>query len=238
MVRIAVVEYSMTDWTILSEHRERYKKTTPERFSLSRFPNGIGFISDYKADFDIILMDIDMPHLNGLDTARRLRQVGENVAQIFITNLTQYAINGYEVRAMDFMVKPVEYGELEYKLNRALPHCRKRGNDILTLESAGVARKVPLRTIYYVEVYNHSLIYHTTAGCGWVIGLPLAFWPCWCWHTSCFASALSYRPRKVCFMSVQPIPSSISSTAFPARPSAPSSWIPIPPSGCGRPPPS
>ena len=116
------------------------------------------FISDYKVDFDIILMDIDMPHMNGLDTARRLRQVDEGVALIFITNLAQYAINGYEVRALDFIVKPVEYRELEYKLNRALLYCRRHGEDALTLESAGVARRVPLRTIYYVEVYNHSII--------------------------------------------------------------------------------
>lgn len=164
MVRIAVVEDSMTDWTILSDHLDRYGKTKLEKLSISRFPDGMDFISDYKADFDIILMDIDMPHMNGLDTARRLRQVDEDVALIFITNLAQYAINGYEVRALDFMVKPVEYGELEYKLDRALLYCHRHGGDTLTLESAGVARRVPLRTIYYVEVYNHSLIYHTADG--------------------------------------------------------------------------
>lgn len=164
MVRIAVVEDSAADWTILQNLLERYSGTKPERFSITRFPNGMDFISDYKADFDIILMDIDMPHLNGLDTARRLRQVDENVTLIFITNLAQYAINGYEVRALDFMVKPVEYGELEYKLDRALLHRCKRGDDTLTLETAGVTRRVPLRTIYYVEVYNHSLIYHTASG--------------------------------------------------------------------------
>lgn len=164
MVRIAVVEDSITDWTILSDHLDRYGRTKSEKFSISRFPDGMDFISDYKADFDIILMDIDMPHMNGLDTARRLRQVDENVALIFITNLAQYAINGYEVRALDFMVKPVEYGELEYKLDRALLYCRRHGDNTLTLESAGVVRRVSLRAIYYVEVYNHSLIYHTADG--------------------------------------------------------------------------
>lgn len=164
MVRIAVVEDSIADWTTLSDHLDRYGKTKSEKFSISRFPDGMDFISNYKVDFDIILMDIDMPHMNGLDTARRLRQVDEGVALIFITNLAQYAINGYEVRALDFIVKPVEYRELEYKLNRALLYCRRHGEDALTLESAGVARRVPLRTIYYVEVYNHSLIYHTASG--------------------------------------------------------------------------
>ena len=164
MVRIAVVEDSIADWTTLSDHLDRYGKTKSEKFSISRFPDGMDFISDYKVDFDIILMDIDMPHMNGLDTARRLRQVDEGVAMIFITNLAKYATNGYEVRALDFIVKPVEYRELEYKLNRALLYCRRHGEDALTLESAGVARRVPLRTIYYVEVYNHSLIYHTASG--------------------------------------------------------------------------
>lgn len=164
MIRIAVIEDSTIDRTILQKNLERYMGTRKERISVSLFHDGMDFISDYKADFDIILMDIDMPHLNGLDTARRLRQVDEDVALIFITNLAQYAIKGYEVRALDFMVKPVEYEELEYKLDRALEYSCRHRDTTFALDIGGVTKKVAVHTISYVEVYNHSLIYHTAAG--------------------------------------------------------------------------
>lgn len=164
MTNIAIVEDSTKDRATLLEYLNQYMKIKQEKFRILLFSDGLEFISDYEADCDIIFMDIDMPHLNGLDAARRLRQMDEDVVLIFITNLAQYAINGYEVRALDFMVKPVTYGEMEYKLDRALRHCHRYEDTTLTLEIGGVTRKIPVRTIYYVEVYNHSLVYHTITG--------------------------------------------------------------------------
>jgi len=163
-MRIAIVEDNAKDRAALMEYLDQYMQSRQEQFHILLFPDGLDFISDYTADFDIIFMDIDMPHLNGLDAARRLRQVDEDAVLIFITNLAQYAIKGYEVHALDFMVKPVAYGEIEYKLDRTLRYCRKYGDTALTLDVGGTIRKIPIRSIYYVEVYNHSLVYHTTAG--------------------------------------------------------------------------
>ena len=87
MVRIAVVEDSIADWTTLSDHLDRYGKTKSEKFSISRFPDGMDFISDYKVDFDIILMDIAMAYMDGMRTAETIRQVDDEVVIIFITNI-------------------------------------------------------------------------------------------------------------------------------------------------------
>ena len=57
--------------------------------------------------FDIVLMDIDMPGMNGMETARALRKVDAAVILIFVTNMAQFAISGYEVDATDFILKPV-----------------------------------------------------------------------------------------------------------------------------------
>ena len=61
-----------------------------------------------------------MPYIDGMKTSRKLREVDQNVALIFITNLMQYAIKGYEVNALDFMLKPVKYYDFEMKMNKAI----------------------------------------------------------------------------------------------------------------------
>ena len=73
---------------------------------------------NYKMIFDIIIFDIDMPGINGIDTARKLREMDSNVTIIFVTNIAQYAINGYEVDAVDYILKPVSYYDFSMKFHR------------------------------------------------------------------------------------------------------------------------
>ena len=67
-------------------------------------PSGDALLKSRDRDFDIIVFDIDMPGTNGLDTARKIRETDENVVILFVTNIAQYAINGYEVDAVDYML--------------------------------------------------------------------------------------------------------------------------------------
>ena len=66
--------------------------------------------------FDIIIFDIDMPGINGIDTARKLREMDSNVTIIFVTNIAKYAINGYEVDAVDYILKPVSYYDFFHEI--------------------------------------------------------------------------------------------------------------------------
>ena len=66
-------------------------------------------MENYSGDFDIILMDIQMKYMDGMTAAEQIRKLDSEVIIMFITNMTQYAIRGYEVDALDYVVKPVEY---------------------------------------------------------------------------------------------------------------------------------
>ena len=81
-----------------------------------------------------------------------------------VTSVAQYAINGYEVGALDFMVKPVSFDEFSMKMDRILRLLKKRGGDTVLISSRNAVRNVSLRDLYCVEVYNHSLVYHTSEG--------------------------------------------------------------------------
>lgn len=164
MYRIAIVEDTPEDSVRLEQHLARYREEHDVIFQTQMFSDGMSFLEEYKANFDVILMDIEMPHMNGLEAARRLREVDENVCLIFTTNMAKYAIEGYEVRALDFIVKPVEYRNFSIKLQRALEIRKRLQTKELRLNTLNGMQRIQLEDLYYIEVIDHTLLYHTAHG--------------------------------------------------------------------------
>ena len=164
MYRIAIVEDDPTSADKLKRYLTRFGNESGIELRHRHFKDGLAFISDYAADYDVILMDIEMPNLDGMQTARRLRRMDENVCLIFVTNLAKYALEGYEVRAMDFLVKPVEYQNFSLKLRRALDYRERTRQRELIVTLPGSVRRIPLDELYYIEVMDHTLVYHTASG--------------------------------------------------------------------------
>lgn len=128
------------------------------------FGNPVQFLEKYRGEYDVVLMDIRMPMTDGMECAKRLRDKDDHVLLCFVTNMAQYAIRGYEVGAFDFVIKPVSYGEFAMKLDRVLRLLKKRESAAVLITSRNTVKKVDVRDLYYVEVYNHNLVYHTSEG--------------------------------------------------------------------------
>ena len=109
MIRIAIVEDDPAYREQLKTYVSNYEKEYEEQFRLSVFTDGLEFIEAFHADYDIVFMDIRMKHLDGMETARKIRLQDHNCIIIFITNLAQYALQGYEVEAMSYILKPIQY---------------------------------------------------------------------------------------------------------------------------------
>lgn len=133
---------------------------------LQQYASGTAFLSHYHADQDIVFLDIDMPGMNGIETARAIRRLDDAVLLIFVTNMAQYAITGYEVQAFDYILKPVNPYSFAIKLRRALARVAGAAADAaqIQVKEKGAIRRIKTASIRYAEVAGHYVIYHTTEG--------------------------------------------------------------------------
>ncbi len=160
-MRIAIAEDEKQYSEQLQELLKRFGAESQIEIQLFPFSSGTELMEHFRGGWDMILLDVDMPTMNGIDTARAIRQLDPEVLIIFITNLAQYALNGYEVQAFDYMIKPVSYPALAMKLKLAQRILQKNGDRSITLNREGELFRVPLLHLYYVEIYGHRLCYHT-----------------------------------------------------------------------------
>lgn len=164
MIRIALVEDDALCRQQTLEYAERYSKENGAEVKIDCFSDGLAFLENYSSDYTVVFMDIEMPFMNGLNVAKKLREKDEFVPLIFMTNMAQYAIKGYAVNAIDYVVKPVAYGTFSDKLKKAVKVSEKYTDYNFTVTKKDGKLRLQTSEIYYIEVINHKLIYHTLNG--------------------------------------------------------------------------
>ena len=164
MIRIALVEDEAEVRAQLQGYVQRYTRQYGTPFEVTEFADGMEILEDYRPQFDIIFLDIEMPELGGMDAAERIRTVDPDVVLVFVTNMAQYAIRGYEVDALDFVLKPVNYYQFSTKLARALQRVQRRKGGQIALQTAGGVQLLNTEDIYWLETRDRMLHYHTSTG--------------------------------------------------------------------------
>lgn len=164
LVNIAIVEDEEKQASLLKKHIENYFDNIDEKSNISVFNNGFKFLEDFKNNFDIIFMDIEMPHIDGISLCKEIRKYDSDVLIIFVTNMAQFAIKGYEVDALAFLLKPVSSFNLKIYLDKALNLIKKKNQLYILINVEDGVKKISINDIYYIEVNDHMLDYHTTDG--------------------------------------------------------------------------
>ena len=164
MIKIAIVEDEAMYAKQLEEFLHQYEAENQEAFEITIYSDGDQIVNKYKSQFDIILMDVEMKFMDGMSAAEEIRKMDSEVVIIFITNMAQYAIRGYAVDALDYVLKPVSYFAFSQRLNRAIERMKKREAKVIMVNIKGGMVRINIANIYYIESQGHTLILHTILG--------------------------------------------------------------------------
>lgn len=164
MIKVAVVEDRQDELETLRSHFARYTAEKEIQFHLTCYGGGEEFLSKYRPVYDMVLLDIGLPGLNGMEVAARLREMDQSVMLIFVTNMAQFAVRGYEVDAFDFLVKPVGYANFAMKLQRALNRLNTRRQTEIVINTPDGLVRIPSSQVKYIEISGHKIVYQTTHG--------------------------------------------------------------------------
>ena len=164
MKHIAVVEDDSSASQQIQNYLSLYQKENEQEFSVTVFADGLSILEDYHPIWDIILMDIEMPLMDGMTAAKCIRELDQSVIIIFITNMAKYAIKGYAVDALDYVLKPVSYYAFSQRLGRAVERVARRARHFLQINAHGTAHKLDTSAIYWIENCGHDLVFHTAEG--------------------------------------------------------------------------
>ena len=113
------------------------------------------FESEDKAPYDVLIFDIQMKNMNGMELAKTLRRRGCDAVIIFITGVPDYAIEGYEVGAVRYILKPVKTEVLKGLLDSAWSDRQKKSEDYFVLGQGSDLEKISFDKILYIEACGH-----------------------------------------------------------------------------------
>lgn len=164
MIRVAIVEDEAEIREQLMGYVQRYTRQYGTAFEVKTFADGLEILEDYRPAYDLILLDIEMKHLDGMETARRIRELDPEVMLVFITNMARYAIKGYAVGALDYVLKPVPYFAFSQQLQKVEERLRRRTRHYLAVPVEGGLRRLDTSRIYYIESEGHRVHFYTEEG--------------------------------------------------------------------------
>lgn len=164
MINIAIIEDNENDANLLKSYVDKYFKNINKQYKVDIFDRAYNFIDNHSNKYNIAFFDIEMPYMDGMEAAHKLREKDTQISIIFVTNMAKYAINGYEVDALDFIIKPVEYFLFQTKMDKALRIQSKYSKNAYTINCSEQIVRLNIHDILYVESDGHFVIYHTEKG--------------------------------------------------------------------------
>ena len=157
MLNVAIVEddekvAATIETFLLSKNEEEFKTT--------KFKNGKEFIDNFHDEFDLIFMDIEMPEVDGLSASEKVRETNKKVPIIIVSYSPKYAVKGYNVNALGYLVKPIGKVDFDNLLEKALKTIQTNQSSFLFISIKDSIVKVDTNDVIYLEVKGHYLTFY------------------------------------------------------------------------------
>ncbi|MDX5624745.1 LytTR family DNA-binding domain-containing protein [Clostridioides difficile] len=161
MIKIAVCEDEKETQLLIEDYLENILKDISIEYEIQKYISGEELLESNLKDIDILLLDIKMEKLNGMDTARKIREVDNEMEIIFVTSLIDYVQEGYEVRAYRYLLKPIELEELKKHVLTCIKDIEINKESHITIKNKSNTYKIYLNEIKYIEVQKKNMLRHT-----------------------------------------------------------------------------
>ena len=173
-INVAICEDVAAERDYLIGLLQKWKQLGGHTLQTSAFLSAERFWSAYEDGYrpELLLLDVEMPGLNGMELAKRLRQLHDDTPLVFITGYSDYMAEGYDVAALHYLLKPVSEQALERVLNRTLEQLRHQ-RKFLLCTSDGVTQKLYFDEILYVEVLSHTVTIHRDGGKDYLLHMTI-----------------------------------------------------------------
>lgn len=157
---IAIVDDEKIQRAGLVMYLESWASKRGITIQISEFASGEGFVFAMAEKlFDIVILDIEMSGLDGIATAKKIRKTDKRSQIIFVTGYSEYIAFGYDVEALNYLLKPVDEEKFASVLDKAIAKLNKKSH-YLTLKNEGEVFLIPLETIRYFEVSGNYTTIH------------------------------------------------------------------------------
>lgn len=160
LIKIAICEDEKEQQELLKSYIDQIFDGLSVKYELEIYNLGEELLDSYSKDIDILLLDIQMGQINGMDTARKIRELDDKVEIIFITSLIEYVLEGYEVRAYRYLIKPIKYDDLKNNVINCIKEIDIKNKYIIIKEN-GNRIKLDINEITYIEVQKEDITIHT-----------------------------------------------------------------------------
>ena len=160
MIRIAICEDEKETQSLIENYLHNILKNINIEYEIQKYSLGEELLESNLKEIDILLLDIQMGQINGMDTARKIREVDNKMEIIFITSLIDYVQDGYEVRAYRYLLKPIELEELKKHVLTCIKEIKNKNNYIL-IKNKSNTYKIQSNEIKYIEVQKKNMLIHT-----------------------------------------------------------------------------
>lgn len=174
MTNIAVCDDEAVEIEYLTSLTQEWAKATKTAVSTSGFASAEAFLFKYEEDknFDILLLDIQMKAMDGIELAEKIRESSNSMQIVFITGFPDYISRGYDVSALHYLIKPVDREKFFEVLSKASDNLKKTEKYIL-LSADNESFKINLKDIVYVEAFGHSSCV-VCESCEYTVKLPIS----------------------------------------------------------------
>lgn len=162
MLKIVICEDQLKQQEILKTYINKILREITNDYEILTFASGEELLENYPENIDIFLLDIQMDKLDGMEIAKKIREIDKKEVEIiFTTSLVKYIQEGYEVRAYRYLLKPIKFDDLKKHLASCIKEINDKKDNYIVVNGKNDVYKINVNHITYVEIQNKDMTIHT-----------------------------------------------------------------------------